>query len=69
MIGVAVVGLHESKKDKYDIPEIHACMEKNAQERTRKLESIVTACICNWKGVMAEKSYAFWRGMGFSRCA
>ena len=37
--------VHESKKDKYDMPEIHAWIEKNAQERTSKLESIVTACV------------------------
>ena len=36
--------VHESKKDKYDMLEIHAWMEKNAQERTSKLEPIVTAC-------------------------
>lgn len=59
--------VHESKKGKYDMPEIHAWMEKNAQERTSKFEPVVTACVCNWRGVMAEASYAFWRGMGFSR--
>ena len=51
-----------SKKDKYDMPEIHAWMEKNAQERISKLDPIVTACVCNWRRVMAEESHT-WSGM------
>ena len=57
---------HDGKVSKYDFQDVHMTL-KNAPVGTQRLYPDVGASICNRRGVMAEKSFRFWRGCDIPR--
>ena len=53
--------VHDNKVSKYDTRDIHAWMLTSAPVDTQRLMPHVGAFICNWRGVMSQKSFGFWK--------
>ena len=58
---------HDRKIRKYDIRDVHAWMKENNPGQALNLKPVITAFVCNWRGVMSEKSYKFWTRFGVGK--
>ena len=58
---------HDRKIRKYDIRDVHAWMKENNPGQALNLKPVITAFVCNWRGVMSEKSYKFWTSFGVGK--
>lgn len=53
---------HGRKVRKYDIRDIHQWMKDNSPLNEEPSPTgVITAFICNWRGVLAQKTADFWR--------
>ena len=58
---------HDRKVRKYDIRDVHTWMKENNPSQTASIKPVFTAFVCNWRGVLAEKSYKFWTSVGVGK--
>lgn len=59
--------VYDNKVLKYDTQDVHSWMLRNASESTLGLMPNDGAFVCNWRGVMFQKSFIFWKDCGVTR--